>query len=160
MSLCLTAQCDTTQEKSGYTVFSEEGSVDPKNIPPPGMPGAKGASTKLFFSWSEKNKDNWVTNSSSQPGPSYGNCGNSDGFLYTTAAKGRNEMFSFANANNTHHLAASSPKVKQWAKTNGYTVTGSLGYLDAPAPVLDLCTAHSGTDYVCCDLKQVHNTGG
>jgi hypothetical protein len=94
MSMCLSVGCDSTQQKSGYTLFSVEGSVDPKNIPPPGMPGAKGASTKIYFSWSAANTDNWATNSSACPGPSYTNCGNADGFLYTTSAKGRVAMVS------------------------------------------------------------------
>lgn len=37
-----------------------------------------------YFSWSEANQDNWVTNTSACPTPLYTNCGNDDGFLFAT----------------------------------------------------------------------------
>lgn len=79
VTFCLSTQCDHTQQASGYTLLSaDEGTINPSSIPPPGMPGGKGYSTQLYFSYSELNKDNWVTNSSAQPGPSYKNFGNKD----------------------------------------------------------------------------------
>jgi hypothetical protein len=50
----------------------------------------------------------------------------------------------YANAAGTHHMAASKPSSKAWAKAHGYVPKGVLGYLDAPDPTEDLCTAHPG----------------
>ena len=157
--LCLSQACDRTQHNSGYTVLSaNEGTINPASIPPPGMPGGKGLSVPLYFSWSQANTDNWVTNSSVCPGKSYNNCGNADGLIYCCPAKGRIPLDTYSNRNNTHHIAVASNKSKEWATVHGYIRTGTLGYLDAPSttPSIDLCTTHSGTDYVCCDLKRVN----
>jgi len=108
------------------------------------MPGGKGMTTKLYFSWSAENEDNWVTNSSAQPGPSYMNFGNADGAIYAAPGKGRIPLVTYANAAGTHHMAASKPSSKAWAKAHGYVPKGVLGYLDAPDPTEDLCTAHPG----------------
>ena len=155
-TLCLSAGCDRTQTNSGYTMLSaDEGTFNPSAVPPPGMPGGKGHSTPLFFSWSQANTDNWVTNSSAQPGPTYKNSGNPDGFVYSWPGEGRIALETYVNANGTHHVAAATAASKAWALAHGYTAQGTLGYLDAPAPS-DLCAPHAGTDYVCCDLKQVN----
>ena len=160
VTLCLSALCDTTQKNSGYVVLSaDEGTVNPASIPPPGMPGGKsGLSVPLYFSWSQANLDNWVTTSPTCPGPSYcSNFGNKDGFIYAASGKGRIPLQSFATPNGTHHMAAATNKSKAWAVSHGYIAKGVLGYVDAPivAPA-DLCAMHIGTDYVCCDLKQVN----
>lgn len=68
--------------------------------------------------------------------------------------KGRIALETYTNAAGTHHMAAAKPSSKAWATAHGYTTKGVLGYLDAPTE--DLCAAHPGTDYVCCDLKQVN----
>ena len=73
VTLCLSAGCDATQQKSGYTILSEnEGTVES---------GSADDFTPLYFSWSAANKDNWVTNNRTCPGPSYQNCGNADGVV-------------------------------------------------------------------------------
>lgn len=158
VTLCLSSDCDTTQTKSGYTLLSaNEGTVNPSSIPPPGMPGGEGLAVPLFFSWSQVNKDNWVTNSSACPGPSYcANHGNPDGLIYCCAAKGRIALETFVNANGSHHIAAAKAHSKAWAVVHGYHSTGILGFLDSPPPMTDLCTTHAGVDYVCCDLHHVN----
>ena len=124
--------------------FLIQGTFNPGHVLPPGMPGGKGMTTKLYFSWSAENEDNWVTNSSAQPGPSYMNFGNADGAIYAAPGKGRIPLVTYANAAGTHHMAASKPSSKAWAKAHGYVPKGVLGYLDAPDPTEDLCTAHPG----------------
>jgi hypothetical protein len=157
VTLCLSINCDRTQQNSGYTLLSgNEGTVDPSSIPPPGMPGGKGLAVPLFFSWSEANKDNWVTNSSACPGSSYHNCGNPDGVIYCCEEKGRIPLVAYSNANGTHHLAAATARSKAWAIAHGYHAGAVLGYLDSPPPSADLCKPHAGTDYVCCDMKRVN----
>jgi hypothetical protein len=42
------------------------------------------------------------------------------------------EITSYRNANNSHHMAAATPRSKAWAIAHGYTAQGSLGWLDPP----------------------------
>ena len=155
VSLCLSTNCDTTQKNSGYVILSaDEGSVSTSG---------GGEMTQLFFSWSQTNQDNWVTNSSRCPGPSYKNCGNNDGSVYSNSGnmgnKGRIELKTYVNANGTHHMAAATEHSQAWALAHGYTQSGSLGWVDRPSsgPPPAICQPHAGVDYVCCDLKQVNN---
>ena len=125
MTFCASAGCDTTQRASGYAVLSaDEGIVlnhsDPSALAP------------LYFSWSATNLDNWVTNTTACPGVTYTNCGNSNGMVYKNPSAGRLELISYSNAKGTHHMAAASPAMKEWASTHGYHAQGTLGWLDPP----------------------------
>jgi hypothetical protein len=73
MVFCADAVCHKVQSDSGYTEYSTEG-ITPSAASPDTVP--------LYFSWSDVNEDNWVTNSSAMPGPTYKNFGNPDGFLW------------------------------------------------------------------------------
>jgi hypothetical protein len=127
-TFCASAQCDTTQLASGYTVLSaDEGSSLHQSDPYARAP--------LYFSWSGTNFDNWVTDSSACPGAAYTNCGNPNGAVYKAPAAGRVELTTYSNTNGTHHMAATSPAMKSWALAHGYTAQGTLGWLDAPGAV-------------------------
>lgn len=124
-TFCASAGCDTTQRASGYSMLSaDEGIVldhsDPSALAP------------LYFSWSQTNLDNWVTNTTACPGAAYTNCGNPNGFVYRNAFAGRMELISYSNAKGTHHMAAASPAMKAWATAHGYHAQGTLGWLDPP----------------------------
>ena len=123
-TFCASTSCDLTQKASGYAVLSaNEG----------GVPNSGAAGTvPLYFSWSPRNRDNWVTTSSACPGQSYTSCGNRNGLLFSAVAPNRTAVVAYSNADGTHHMAAATDKMKRWAAAHGYAAVGTLGFLDAP----------------------------
>ena len=129
--LCLSGVCDKAQSASGYTLLSaNEGSVDT---------AVSGEYNPLFFSWSSANQDNWVTNTSRCPGPSYNSCGNPDGKLYSNAGNmgngNRIPVVTYSNANGTHHMAAATDASKAWVRARA-------PFPRAPPPSLARPPAH------------------
>jgi hypothetical protein len=119
-TFCASEGCDETQKASGYAVLSpDEGYV----------PSPSHETTSLFFSWSATNLDNWITDKSTQPGPSYTDYGNPDGAVYSSAAAGRLELVTYTNADGTHHMAAATASMKAWALAHGFTAKGTLGWM-------------------------------
>lgn len=145
-TLCLTAGCAQTQVASGYTVISADEGLSAAECDAPACvlmcpsmdtcccPASGADYQPLYFSWSPTHQDNWVSNSSSCPGPSYTNCGNADGAVYRRSSPGRIPLVSYVNSKRTHHIAAATAKSQTWAEGLGYVSEGILGYLEAPKP--------------------------
>jgi hypothetical protein len=119
---------------------ADEGSVSSSALP--------AELTPLYFSWSATNQDNWVTNASTCPGPTYTDFGNDNGAVYSpttkTAAEAATTGFglargldqlqvvAFINGAGNHHMVAATAKSKLWAARHGYTAQKVLGWVDPP----------------------------
>ena len=96
---CSSTQCNQTQIASGYHAISAEGLVpNAANSPEPIVP--------LYFWWNPTLEKNWVTNSSTAPGPGYGPGHGGDGYLYANPSGNRWSAETFYCSKDPNYIVA------------------------------------------------------